>query len=172
MIGSVLGRRPVAAATALAMAAAPTTGGSPTPRAPNGPLSEGTSTGILLHNGVLDPLFAVLIYRLAAGAGPIARVLSWRPLVVLGEASYSIYILQSPVCIGMKGAVALAAFGSVLGGGSLNRSPLFAFAYCLVLIGVSVATLYWYEMPARQAVKRFFAGRRLLVVERPAAASS
>lgn len=71
---------------------------------------------ILLHNGLLDPLFAVLIYRPAAGTGPIARVLSWRPLVVLGEASYSIYILQSPVFIWMKGAVALAAFGNVLGG--------------------------------------------------------
>lgn len=78
---------------------------------------------------------------------------------------YPVYLLAFLLFAPVVAAAALAAFGSVLGGGSLNRSPLFAFAYCLVLIGVSVATLYWYEMPARRAVKQFFGRRRPLVVE-------
>src|SRR5581483_6291133 len=45
VIGSSVRRFPVAAATALAIAAGTaTTGGSPTPFAPNGPCADGTST--------------------------------------------------------------------------------------------------------------------------------
>jgi peptidoglycan/LPS O-acetylase OafA/YrhL len=49
----------------------------------------------LFHNALLAPLFALLIFGLARGGGP-ARVLAWRPLVVLGEASFALYIIQFP----------------------------------------------------------------------------
>jgi peptidoglycan/LPS O-acetylase OafA/YrhL len=94
-----------------------------------------------------------------------------RALVILGEASYGMYILQSPVFIWMKAVVALALFGNVFGGASLNRSPLFVVAYGIVLTMVSVATLYCYEVPARRAVKQFFRRRQPLVVEGLAPAS-
>src|SRR6185312_11183691 len=51
----------------------------------------------LLHNGLLAPVFALLIHSLAGGTGPVAWLLSRRPLVLLGEASYALYILQYPV---------------------------------------------------------------------------
>ena len=51
----------------------------------------------LLANGLLVPLFAILIYSLAEGQGLLARLLSLPVLILLGEASYGIYILQIPV---------------------------------------------------------------------------
>jgi peptidoglycan/LPS O-acetylase OafA/YrhL len=51
----------------------------------------------LLANGLLVPLFAILIYSLAEGGGLLARLLSLPTLVLLGEANYGIYILQIPV---------------------------------------------------------------------------
>jgi hypothetical protein len=52
VIGSSVMRAPVASATAFAIAAgAGTIGGSPTPRAPNGPAGDGTSTMIVSMGG-------------------------------------------------------------------------------------------------------------------------
>lgn len=52
---------------------------------------------VLLHNGLLDPFFALAIYGLAFGRGPLARALSTRPTVVLGEISYAAYLLHVPI---------------------------------------------------------------------------
>jgi peptidoglycan/LPS O-acetylase OafA/YrhL len=38
--------------------------------------------------------FAVLVYVMAVGRGAISRALAWRPFVVLGEISFSIYLLH------------------------------------------------------------------------------
>lgn len=51
----------------------------------------------ILANGLLIPLFAVLVYSLAAGKGLLAGMLSLPVTVLLGEASYGIYILQIPI---------------------------------------------------------------------------
>lgn len=51
----------------------------------------------LLHHGaLLSPSFALMISGLAC-PNVISRVLAWRPLVVLGEVSYAVYILQDPL---------------------------------------------------------------------------
>lgn len=50
-----------------------------------------------LHNGLLAPLFALLIYLIARGRDAMTRFFS-RPLFqFLGEISYSLYIFQFPV---------------------------------------------------------------------------
>jgi peptidoglycan/LPS O-acetylase OafA/YrhL len=54
-----------------------------------------------LDSGLLSPVFVLLIVVLAIGSGPCARALSTRPLQVLGDASYAIYVLQEPVLIWM-----------------------------------------------------------------------
>ena len=51
----------------------------------------------LVNQVVLDPLFALLIYSVAFGKGPLTAAFSWPALVVLGEASYALYLLQWPV---------------------------------------------------------------------------
>ena len=48
---------------------------------------------ILLHNGVLLPLYAMLLLGLC-GHNWLARILSFAPLVLLGEASYALYLVH------------------------------------------------------------------------------
>jgi peptidoglycan/LPS O-acetylase OafA/YrhL len=47
-------------------------------------------------SGVFAPLPALLICALACGRGKLAGLLAWRPVVILGGASYSLYILHWP----------------------------------------------------------------------------
>jgi peptidoglycan/LPS O-acetylase OafA/YrhL len=48
---------------------------------------------ILMHGGLLIPIFAALIIGLS-GPNPIARVFAWRPLMLLGQASYCLFLLH------------------------------------------------------------------------------
>jgi peptidoglycan/LPS O-acetylase OafA/YrhL len=50
-------------------------------------------------SGALSPLAALLICSLACGRGLLARVLSLKPVVLLGGASYSLYILHWPIWV-------------------------------------------------------------------------
>ena len=52
---------------------------------------------VLLHNGLLALPFAAIVYGLALGGGLIGRALSTAAAVRLGEASYALYILHSPI---------------------------------------------------------------------------
>ena len=46
-----------------------------------------------MHGGLLLPLFAALIVGLS-GPNPIASIFTWRPLVLLGQASYCLFLLH------------------------------------------------------------------------------
>jgi len=48
---------------------------------------------ILMHGGLLLPLFAVLTIGLS-GANPVASVFAWKPLLVIGETTFCLYILH------------------------------------------------------------------------------
>ncbi len=52
---------------------------------------------LYLHSGLLAPLFAMLVVLLASGPSLLSRALSMRPIVLLGEASYAIYMLHVPL---------------------------------------------------------------------------
>jgi len=121
----------------------------------------------LLHNGLLDPVFIALVYGLAGGTGRLTEALSRPTMVLLGEASYSVYILQSPVFVWLKAAVMLALYQELRPADRmLNGSVLFVVAYTLVLVVVSILTLYHFEMPARRALRRALS-RRPVSVEGP-----
>jgi hypothetical protein len=47
----------------------------------------------IIHDGLLMPLFACIVLGLG-GENPLARALSVRPLVFVGEASYCLYLLH------------------------------------------------------------------------------
>jgi peptidoglycan/LPS O-acetylase OafA/YrhL len=90
----------------------------------------------LLSNSVLTPLSALLIFALAHQTGWLAHVFSNRPLRVLGEASYAIYILQFPVSYLLH----------------LNNETFTYFrfvAFLAALIVLSVLTFFFIEQPLR-----------------------
>jgi len=97
----------------------------------------------LLSNGILIPAAGLVLLTLASGRGFASFILSRQLFVRLGEASYSIYILQLPVA---------HAFGIPSGTASV---ALFT-AYAATLTGLSFFCLYWIEMPARKAVLNRF----------------
>jgi peptidoglycan/LPS O-acetylase OafA/YrhL len=53
--------------------------------------------GVALNNGLLAPLFILLFYALAHEKGVLHKFLAFSPFIVLGEASYGIYIFQQPI---------------------------------------------------------------------------
>ncbi len=102
----------------------------------------------LVNNGLFAPLFAIIIYTLARDRGLMARVFSFRPLVVLGEASYAMYILQYP----------LAGWYSRLRGGTWMTTRLSVGVltlYVVLLIGLSLSSFYLLETPMRRRILAF-----------------
>lgn len=109
--------------------------------------------GPLVANGLLDPLFALLIYALAWGRGRLARLLSLPWSIILGEASYALYILHWPVWDRVTGGA------HVVGATVTPRPAGFVLLYLGGIIGLSVLSLRLVEQPARRAIRRAFASK-------------
>jgi peptidoglycan/LPS O-acetylase OafA/YrhL len=94
----------------------------------------------LVGGGLLVPPFLVLIWTLATEDGLVVRLLGSRPLLLLGEISYGIYILQQP---------AQRWFERLSGW----EVPNHFFAFTLVLIGTSWLCFELVEKPTRGWIK-------------------
>lgn len=98
----------------------------------------------LLRHGPLAPLYYVLLHDLAFRRGILARLLSLPGLRHLGEASFSIFMLQLP------GLILFPAIG-----GALQLSSGGQIALCVVgTLGLSLASTYWVERPLSRALRR------------------
>jgi peptidoglycan/LPS O-acetylase OafA/YrhL len=100
------------------------------------------------HNGLFAPAFYALIVGTGCLRGPVGALLSARPLQVLGEVSYGIYILQFPVIVVYELAMTRASV-------EVSRNVEF-LAYVGVLCAVSVAAYYLVETPARRWIRKLF----------------
>ncbi|SMG57969.1 acyltransferase family protein [Paraburkholderia susongensis] len=87
------------------------------------------------------PWFAALILGLALMERPVLGILSWRPLVRLGHASYSLYLTHLPI----------ALLALTLGFGQSNGWIVIVF--CVV---VSLVCFKLYEEPMRRRVRTHF----------------
>jgi peptidoglycan/LPS O-acetylase OafA/YrhL len=97
----------------------------------------------LLANGLLIPLFAILIYSLAAGKGLLAYGLSRPTMILLGEASYGLYILQIPMALVLRVPP--------------PHNSLRTFAiYFVVLISTAILSWRFVESPLRICIRRWF----------------
>jgi peptidoglycan/LPS O-acetylase OafA/YrhL len=99
---------------------------------------------VLLHGGLLVPLFAALVLGLS-GPSAIATIFAWRPLVLLGQTSYCLYLLHFNFINllrtdGVPGRLHLAALDPWI---SYAAALLLAFAATLLV-----------EKPARRAILR------------------
>jgi len=117
-----------------------------------------------LRGALAAALFAVLVYSLSASDGAFSRFLAWRPVYRLGDASYAVYILQSPAM-----AYFLLATQGMQATGA--RAPLgwtqFAL-YVGFLTAASLACFTWLEAPARRWITGL--DRRKVKTSRAAAA--
>ncbi|WP_103353685.1 acyltransferase [Amycolatopsis sp. CA-128772] len=102
-----------------------------------------TGTGYIL-------LAALLVPSLVAGRGPLAWILSRRPMRFVGERSYSLYLMQGVVALALAGAI-----------------PQFAPHRTLTAVAVTIAGLLaadllyrWVEVPMIDVGRRIIARRR------------
>jgi peptidoglycan/LPS O-acetylase OafA/YrhL len=98
---------------------------------------------VFLHSGLFAPLFALLIVSLASGPSFVARVLSMRPIVILGEASYVTYMIHVPLYLAMEHEL---------------EHRMSADARCETYLGVlcvlSLVIHYAYEKPLRNLIAK------------------
>lgn len=118
-------------------------------------LALGPLPVVLLNQVILDPLFALLIYTLAFGAGPLAAFFALPLMCLLGEASYALYILHWPTWTWLNQALRQASPHLM----SAMGSRLFFALYLCVAITLAVLSVRYVEKPARRAIRRAFGPR-------------
>ena len=97
----------------------------------------------LVHNGGMSPLFLLIIVGLAMDRSLITKALSHNYCILLGNASYSMYILQWPVYI---------MFGQLFGTDTLSGASF--YTYLISLITISCITYFFFEKGMRSFILR------------------
>ena len=103
----------------------------------------------LLHDGLLIPLHASIIIGLALGGLGLPRLLSNSFLVILGQASYALYLLHVPI----------ARYWNLTAKHVLHRNMFGMYWFCgysMLCIVISCVTYIWVEEPARRKVLQRF----------------
>ncbi len=99
---------------------------------------------LAFRSSLHSPLFLMLILCLASSRWAWSEVLAWRPLVFLGEASYSFYILQLPVfqlhVLYLRPHLSLGHLGDFL-------------IFLTALLVSSIATYLWIEKPLNRYLR-------------------
>jgi peptidoglycan/LPS O-acetylase OafA/YrhL len=109
---------------------------------------------LLVHAGLFDPVYGVLVVSLAHSRGWLRRSLSLRPWVILGEVSYGVYVLHIPVMIWLSLATGITGEGG---------APGFFALYSALLVALATASYFLFEEPVRLGIRsRFSAGVRAL----------
>lgn len=95
-------------------------------------------------NGLLAPLSLLFIVILARDSSGFAQILAHPWLVLLGEASYSLYILQRPV---------YGIYEKLIASPLAIPEFLSFYVYLIFLTILSIASFKLFETPARQFIK-------------------
>jgi len=104
---------------------------------------------LMLHNGLLAPVFALLVYAFARGVGPLSRALSVPPLTRLGEASFALYILHIPLLAWLERGYRSMGITPPAQPGNFG-------IYAALCVVVSLAVFTFVEEPGRRLVRRRF----------------
>ena len=95
---------------------------------------------VLLHGGLLVPLFSLLVLGLS-GKHWIASVFSWRPIVLLGQTTFCLYLLH----FNTMNLLRTYQVPQRLGLGALD--PWISY---VAVLAVAFAATYWVEQPGRK----------------------
>lgn len=105
-----------------------------------------TINGLHFANGALAPLFVWLIASIANGKQSTLALLNRRPFVLLGEASYAMYVLHYPLRLCFYTNIPV----------DLRNSPLTELLiYCAQLITLSILVHLAFENPMRILIRKF-----------------
>lgn len=97
--------------------------------------------------------FALLLFSLSTDRGPVARLFSSRFALMLGERSYSIYLMHPPLLI-------LFALGvRRMAGGAIGIASVMLYATALIVI--SGLTYRFVEQPSRELFNRWARRQRV-----------
>ncbi len=94
-----------------------------------------------LTNGGMIPVFLLLIVGLALNKGIIARILSFKPLVWLGEISFGFYLWQFFIYLFFAEFIKDYC-------GNLNTAQF--YLYIIILIAISALSYHLFELPFRK----------------------
>lgn len=101
-----------------------------------------------LTNGLMAPLFLTLIFALACDRTLLSRLFSRRLCLLLGDSSYSMYILHVPIFLAVQQII------------SVYKLPLSKTStlhiYVVLVIVLSVFSYLHIEKPARNGLRRLF----------------
>lgn len=106
------------------------------------------TTGIAVDytNGLIAPLFISFIVLLAVNTSALRQWLSHPWLVLLGEASFSLYILQKPLH---------GIYESVFGRWLETNSASYFYLFIMLLTLTAILSFQWIETPLRQFINAF-----------------
>jgi peptidoglycan/LPS O-acetylase OafA/YrhL len=109
-------------------------------------LSLGKLAGwsVPLQNGLLAPIFVSGMWLVASMPKAIGDILSSRPLVMLGEASYALYLLQVPLAYWLPPHM-MGIYGV--------HPVLYFYSYLAMLIAAALAIYLAIAKPARKHLK-------------------
>jgi peptidoglycan/LPS O-acetylase OafA/YrhL len=102
---------------------------------------------LFLHTGLLAPIWVLAIFSLASDHGSIARLLGSRPAIHLGEASYALYLIHSPLNAYLDELTDRGLLPQLSAGWSL-------LSYLALALLLSLAIFYWIERPARKFIRK------------------
>lgn len=116
-----------------------------------GLMASGLIPWFVLRGGILDPAFMSLIAGVALAERNSSALWNVRPLVLLGEASYSVYILQAPIkewfsMVTPRFQIYLSARGDE------KNHPVLFLVYLSILIGAGILSLKYFETPLRRKI--------------------
>ncbi len=108
-----------------------------------------TAFGFLIdyNNGLIAPLFLAVIVLLAQNNGLTAKLFSIPVLMLLGEASYSLYILQRPV---------YGIYDRTLGNWLPMDTNTHFYLFALLLTILSIISFKYFETPLRRIINSLY----------------
>ena len=108
---------------------------------------------LLMHGGLLIPIFAALVLGLS-GINPVSSAFAWRPLLIVGESSYCLYLLHFNLLILIRSShlsqhLHLAAL-----------DPWFSYTAVILF---SLAAYRFVENPSRRIILNRFSSRSRVI---------
>lgn len=98
-------------------------------------------------NGLLAPAFLLLIILLAKDNSILSTILKHKWLILLGEASYSLYILQKPIH---------GVYEKIITPRIVLSETTHFYIFLLLLILISIASFKYFETPMRYYIRKRF----------------